>query len=128
MIRLQFSAVAITAAIITASLAVLWTIWPELFFWLWNIPASDTARFLGRRIAALFAGLTIMLALARNAPVSPLRDALALGMGTACLLLAASGIHAILVGSGGSGLWLAVAVELALASAFSLVERKLPQA
>jgi hypothetical protein len=72
----------------------------------------------GRRVAALFAGIGVIFFSARNAEPSSTRSALITGFVVGCVALAALGTFELATGHAGPGILSAVLFEIALALAF----------
>jgi len=90
----------------------------------WNLGASPSADLVARRGAALYAGVGVMVFMARGAAPSPARSALLAGMVTACSLLAALGIGELASGHAGRGILVAVMLEILLVLAVVFVRGK----
>lgn len=106
---------AVAASALCFLLAAVWLVRPQLLISIWRLQTGPTALVLARRSAALFAGIGIMFWLARAEPPSPARNALSVGLAAGCLVLAGLGIADWANGQVGSGIFLAVLTELALA-------------
>jgi len=115
---LTFAVVSRVASAVCIMLAGAWLLAPHILMNLWQIESNDVAMLLSRRSAALFLGMGLILWLSRNSPKSAARDAIASGLFVACAGLALLGGYEFASGRAGSGIWLAVAVEAALAAAF----------
>lgn len=74
--------------------------------------------FLARRAAMLFLGIAILSFLARDAPASILRNAIAIAFAVMLLGLAATGLYEYARGYAGPGIWIAIVTEVAFAVAF----------
>lgn len=119
-----FRRLAILISLLFFGLAATWIFAPDAMLANWNVASSPSAELVGRRAAALYAGIGVMFFLARRAEPSPARSALTAGMATACLLLAALGVFELLAGHAGAGILAAVLIEAALALAFLLIGKK----
>lgn len=112
---------------ITASLCFLlalgWGFVPEMILAIWSIEYSESAGFVARRGAVLFAALGVMFYLVRNAPPSLGRNALCNGFIVGCFGLAVLGFAEWLNGQAGPGILLAVLVEFALGLGFVQARR-----
>ncbi|WP_218573446.1 hypothetical protein [Rheinheimera lutimaris] len=86
----------------------------------WGVQYSDGAVLVSRRAAAFYAGIALMLLLARNAEASKARFALAKGVSLTCLILATLGILEWQSGSATAQILVAVVLEAFLAVAFLL--------
>ena len=118
----DFQTVATATAGVCAGLALIWLCAPDLLLALWGVAYSYPAGLVGRRGAALFAGIAVMLWQARQAVPSPARSAMAQGMIVGCVLLAVSGAVELCTGHAGPGILIAVAAEGAIAAAFLAIE------
>jgi len=102
------------------ALVAVWLLAPRTLLAFWGVAsaADPLADLMGQRTAALFAGLGLMLYLARDAEPSSARTALASGFALACLALACSGVYELSAGHAGVGILGAILVEAALALGF----------
>ena len=80
----------------------------------WGVDFSYAVGLMGRRGAALFAGIGVMFFWARNAEPSSARSALVAGFVISCLALAALGVVELGNGHAGPGILSAVLIEVAL--------------
>lgn len=119
--KIRFRHLAIVTALLFLTLTLTWMFAPHPLMAAWGLVPAPMAELLGRRAAALYAGLAVMFWLARNAPPSPARSAMSKGLMLACLMLAALGIFEFAAGHVAVGMLVAVAIEAALAMAFLLV-------
>jgi hypothetical protein len=115
--KISFRPLAIVTAMLFLALALLWMFAPQRLLEGWGLVSTPMAELLGRRAAALYAGMAVMFWLARNAPASLARAGMSNGLAVACLLLAALGVFELLVGHATGGILIAVAIELTLAVA-----------
>ena len=120
---ISFRNVAILAAFIFLALALAWMFAPGALLSRWGVDLSASAGLVGRRGAALYAGIGIMFLQARNAAPSPTRSALLKGAVVTCLLLAILGTLELVNGHAGPGILVAVGIEIVLAIAFLRVAR-----
>lgn len=116
--KLDFRSLAILIALIFFSLALTWMLAPNLLLSNWGIEFSSQVGLVGRRGAALYAGIGVMFFSARNAEPSPARSALVAGLVVACLTLAALGVFELVAGHANLGILAAVFIEVALTLAF----------
>lgn len=89
----------------------------------WGIGFDESIGVVSRRAAALYAGVGLMLFLARKAEPSPARSALIGGFVFICVTLAGLGAFELASGRVNSGILPAVVIEVALAIAYLLVAR-----
>jgi hypothetical protein len=126
---MTFRATATITGIVTFALGLGYLLAGPLVLGRWGIEATPGLLLLGRRLGALYLGLSVMFLLSRSAPSSPIRTAMGSGTALSCLCLAAVGIHAWSARLAGRGILVSVAVELLIAGAFLLVllrERRVP--
>lgn len=117
---IAFKPFALSAALLCVALALVWSVLPAVLLSLWSVPSSDAAGFLGRRMAALFLGIGVLLFRVRHAPPSPARAAVSTGLTAGCAALALLGAFELALGHAGPGILMAVAVEALLALGFFL--------
>ena len=117
---MRFKRLALATTGVCLALVAVWLVAPRALLAFWGVPsaAGPLADLMGRRTAALFAGLGLMLFLARNAEPSGARTALARGFALACVGLAFSGVYELWAGHAGVGILGASLVEAALALGF----------
>jgi len=87
----------------------------------WQILPTDSVLLLARRIGCLYLGLSLMYFLARSAPPSVARTALAAGSALALSLLALCGVYELTAGHAGPGIMVSAAVEFLIALGFGSV-------
>ena len=117
---LSFHMLAVITSVLFALLAALWMFAPTRLLTAWRVDASTSTRLVGRRAAALYAGIAIMFFIARNAEYSATRAALVYGLITTCLLLALLGLYELLKGNANKGILGAVLIEAVLSLLFFL--------
>lgn len=116
---LSFRRVATLTSVLFFVLAIIWMFFPKKALTSWEVPYTDVAGLVSRRAAAMYAGLRVMLWMARNAQQSPARRALSAGLVIACLIIASDGVYDFLAGNAGSGIFKAVLIEAVLAILFA---------
>ena len=119
------------AALVTFALGAGYLLAGALIVGRWQLDPTSGVLMLGRRLGALYLGLSVIFFLARSSGPSPARVALSSGTAVACILLALTGLHAFATGLVGSGMLISVAVELLLAVAFLrvlIIDRRLSRA
>ena len=119
--RISFRQLGIVTSALFLVLALTWMFAPQRLMETWGIVSTPMLELVGRRAAALYAGVAVMFWLARNAPPSPARAAMSKGLALACLILAALGIVELVAGHVTAGILIAVAIEVTLAVALLLV-------
>lgn len=117
---MRFKRLALATAAVCLALVAVWLVAPGALLAFWGVPsaAGPLVDLMGRRTAALFAGVGLMLFLARNAEPSGARAALARGFALACVGLAVSGVYELWAGHAGVGILGASLIEAALALGF----------
>lgn len=121
MMKLTFRTLAILSALLFFALALIWLFAPDLVLSSWGVELSDPVGLVGRRGAALYAGIGVMFLLARNAEPSVARSALISGFMVSCSVLAALGVIEFVTGNAEPGILVAVLIEIALVLAFSCI-------
>lgn len=106
--KLNFRTLAILTALIFFALALTWMLAPTLFLSNWGVEFTTSVGLVGRRAAALYAGVGVMFFCAINAPPSPARSALLKGAIVTCLMLAALGVVELATGHAKVGILVAV--------------------
>ncbi len=121
---LKYATLATVSAALCGALALVWMCVPELPLSLWDVEPSYQTGFVGRRCAALFAGLGLMLWLARHSEPSSARNAMSLGLAAGCAILAVLGLAEYATRHANAYILPAVLVEAVLALSFVMVERR----
>ncbi|NOT89506.1 MAG: hypothetical protein HOP03_15190 [Lysobacter sp.] len=119
---LKYATLATVSAATCGALALIWMCAPDLPLSIWDVETSYQSGFVGRRCAALFAGLGVMLWLARHSAPSSARKAMSLGLAAGCCLLAVLGLVEYVTGHANAYILPAVLVETVLALSFLFVE------
>lgn len=122
--KLSFRNLAILIALLFLVLALAWMFAPQHLLEGWGIALTPSASVVGRRAAALYAGVAIMFWSARNAEPSPARSALMKGLAVSCLMLASLGVFEWAAGHATSGILVAAVIEIMLTLALLHVGRK----
>jgi hypothetical protein len=112
---MRFRTVAIFTALATFVLGVGYLFAGALVVSRWRIEPTAGVLLLGRRIGALYFGLSIIFFAARSAAASATRTALCAGTAVACLLLAFLGVFEFAAGRSGPGILASAALEVLLA-------------
>jgi len=121
---MNFRNLALFTALVYCALALIWALAPNILLSTWGVDFSYPTGLVGRRNAALLAGLGIMLFQARAAQPSPARSAMVSGLIFANIALACLGIVELTTGHAQLGILVAVIGEFALGVAFIYVGRK----
>ena len=116
-----FRTLVLSTATISVLLCVTLLLFPGLIWWLFAIEGDASGAFVARRTSTLFMGLATLCYLSRNAPPSPLRQAIAASIAVTMTALAALGLFEFLRGVAGPGIFLAIATEALLAMGFTKV-------
>jgi len=112
---MSFRTIAVITAIVTFVLAVGYLFFGALVLGRWQIEPTDSVLLLGRRMGALYFGLSVITFLARSAPVSVMRTALCTGATVVCSMLAILGVYEFSAGRAGSAILASVVLESLLA-------------
>lgn len=121
---LSFRTLSILSAALSAALFLTLLFVPDLVFWLFQIPASESAAFLSRRAAILFLGFGILMWLVRNTENSPANRAICIGWGTAMTALAILGTLEFVRGFAGGGIFIAVFMEAFIGVSYLLLAQR----
>ena len=122
--RMHYTTLATMSAAICGALALTWMCAPDVPLSIWDIETSYASSFVGRRCAALFAGLGIMLWLARHSEPSTARKAMSIGLAAGCSILAVLGLAEFFTQHANALILPAVLVEIVLALSFLVLERR----
>ena len=112
---IKFKMVSVITAVIALTLCLVLLLTPEVIFLLFSIDENSSAFFIGRRVAMLFLGISVITWVGRNASHSESRQAVCLGLAISMLSLAVLGTIEYLRGFAGFGISLAVITESILA-------------
>jgi Protein of unknown function (DUF2867) len=123
---MSFKTTALITSVICFCLAGVWAFGSAILLNLWGVDYAASAELVGRRGAALFLGVGVMLLLARDAEPSQARTSLTVGLTVACTTLALLGVLEFVLGNAGFGILSAVIVELVIALAFLRIELMTP--
>ena len=124
--QVSFHTLALVTAGIFLLIAIVWLFAPARFLTAWGVKDSAETRLIGRRVAALYAGVAVMFLMASDAEPSLPRSALIVGLVSTCLLLAVSGVVEWLQGRASKGILVAVLIELSLSLLFLQVMSSAP--
>ena len=124
---MSFKTTALITSVICFCLAGVWAFGSAILLNLWGVDYAASAELVGRRGAALFLGLGVMLLVARDAEPSQARTSLTVGLIVACTSLAMLGVMECALGNAGFGILSAVNVELMIALAFLRIELMTPR-
>ena len=118
---MKFKTMAVVTAVIGIVLGIGYLFFGALIVGRWQVEATAGVLLMSRRIGCLYLGISTMFCLARSAPASAPRTALAAGTAVGLTLLALSGIYALTAGHVGRGILMSSALELLLALGFLCV-------
>lgn len=118
---MNFETLAIATSIVTALLAIGWLFAGRLLLKRWRIEATGTDLLIGRRIGAIYLGLSVIFFLARGAPPSELQTSLSIGVLLVCALLAGLGIIEFKCRRAGPAILVSVAVEILLCVGYGML-------
>lgn len=122
--KLSFRHLAILIALLFSALSFIWMFAPQRLLLEWGIALTPSAKLIGRRAAAIYAGLAAMFWFARDTAPSPARSAMTIGLAVACGLLALLGLFELATCHAKPGIWIAVAIEVSLMLALLYFNRK----
>lgn len=112
---MSFRTLSVITAIVTLAVGVTYIFVGALVIGRWQIQPTESVLLLGRRMGALYLGLSVIVFLARSAPVSAARTAVCTGAVVVCSLLAILGVYEFSAGRAGAGILASVLVEALLA-------------
>jgi hypothetical protein len=112
---MSFRTIAVITAICALALGLGFLFVGALMVGRWQIQSTESVLLLGRRIGAIYLGLSVMLFLARSSPVSVTRTALSAGAVVLLSLLAILGVYELTAGHAGPGILVSVVIESLLA-------------
>ncbi len=115
---MSFRTIAVTTAIVAFALGVGYLFVGTLVVGLWQVQPREGVLLLGRRIGALYLGLSVMYFFAGSSPVSVTRTALSAGTAVALLFLALLGVFELSAGHAGPGILVSVTIESLMALAY----------
>jgi hypothetical protein len=115
---MTFRTIAVITAIVTLLLGIGYLFFGGLLIGRWQIEPTENMLLLGRRMGALYLGLSVIFFLARSAPPSFVRTALVAGGATVTIVLVVLGIYEFSAGRVGSGVLVSIAIEALLALAY----------
>jgi hypothetical protein len=115
---MSFKPVAIVSSVVALVLGVGYLFAGTLAVGRWRIEPTESVLLLGRRMGALYLGLSIIFFLARSAPRSVARTAVCVGTSAALALLGFLGIYELSAGRVGAGIVPSIAIELLLALSY----------
>ena len=118
---MNFNILAIATSVVTFLLGIGWLLAGKLLLQRWRIEHSAVGLLLGRRIGAVYLGLSLMFFLARSVPPSDVRTALSAGAFVVCALLAVLGLFEFKARRAGPAILASVVLEVILAGSFASV-------
>ncbi len=120
---LRFRPLTTVTALLFFALSALFMFQPEIVLANWGVGFDEPTSVVSRRAAVLYAGVGLMLFLARKAEPSPARSALVSGFVFICAILAGLGVFEMASGRVNSGILPAVVGEVILAITYLLIAR-----
>ena len=111
---LNFKQLNIVTSIICLALFIILLIIPESVFLLFGAEGNETAYIIARRASMFFMGYAVISFFSRTAQPSAIRQAISLGIALSMLGLLVLGIFEFMHGTFGSGIFLAVSLEVFL--------------
>ncbi|HEY7459159.1 MAG TPA: hypothetical protein VH765_10430 [Xanthobacteraceae bacterium] len=118
---MNFSIVAIATSIAGLILGIGWFFAGNVLHKRWGIESTASSLLIGRRLGAVYLGISAMLFLGRSAPPSDLRTAVCVGMFAALAILAGLGLFELRAHRAGPGILVSVVLEIILAAGFAWV-------
>lgn len=118
---MSFKTTAVFLAVVTFILGVGYLLAGSLLVARWGIEPTEGVLLLGRRIGAVYLGLSVIYFLTRSLAPSPARSALSSGATVTCSLLAILGIYEFSAGDAAPPILVSAAVEAFLAISFSRI-------
>lgn len=115
---MTFRAIATTAAVIAFILGIGYLFAGHLVVGRWQVDPTEGVLLMGRRMGAVYLGLSVIFFAARSTEASPARSAIAGGAAVALFLLALLGVYEFAGGNAMRGILVSAAVELLLAVGF----------
>ncbi|MDB5914536.1 MAG: hypothetical protein JWP22_3211 [Ramlibacter sp.] len=115
---MTFRAIATTAEVIAFILGIGYLFAGHLVVGRWQVDPTEGVLLMGRRMGAVYLGLSAIFFAARSTEESPARSAIARGAAVALFLLALVGVYEFAVGNAARGILVSAAVELLLAVGF----------
>ena len=124
---MSFKTTSVITAIVTFVLGAVYLFAGSLAVSRWQIEPTESILLFGRRLGALYVGLSVIFFLVRSATASDVRSALCIGTAVVCSLLAFLGIYEFCAGHAGPAILVSAAIESFLAFCYIriiLTERK----
>ena len=124
---MSFKTTSVITAIVTFVLGAVYLFAGSLAVSRWQIEPTESILLFGRRLGALYVGLSVIFFLVRSATASDVRSALCIGTAAVCSLLAFLGIYEFSAGHAGPAILISAALESFLAFCYIriiLTERK----
>lgn len=116
---MSFTFVATITSIASLILGMGWVFAGTKLFKRWGIDAHLDGLLVGRRLGAVYLGVSIILFMARSTPTSDLREAICTGMLFSMAALAGLGLFEFKSNSANSLILVSVALEVFLAIGFA---------
>lgn len=113
-----FKAMCLISTVVAACLFLVLCVAPGLIYWIFDVTPHETANFLGRRAAMLFAGMAVLGFLGATARSIEARMIVGLSIAVAMFGLGLLGLYEFARGFAGVGILLAVGVEFAICVGF----------
>ena len=124
---MSFRTLAVVTAVVTLALGAGYLFAAGLVVGRWGIEPTESVLLLGRRMGALYLGLSVNFFLARSVPASRARTALCAGAAVTCSLLAILGVYEFSAGRACAAILASVLLVLLIALGYTrilVVERK----
>jgi len=121
---MSFRLISTLAATVCLALAITLLLAPGIIYWLFQLEGHDSADFIARRAAMMFAGLSVLAFQSRMVLDRLAQRAVSAAMVVMMAGLALLGAYEFLVGRAGPGIWLAIGTELFFALSFLNILRQ----
>ena len=115
---MSFNFVVTVTSIAGLILGVGWMFAGSKLFQRWGIDAHVDGLLVGRRLGAVYLGVSVILFMGRTAPPSDLRDAISVGVLFSMVVLAGLGLFEFMARRANSLILVSVALEVFLALGF----------
>ncbi len=115
---MSFRTLSMAAGLLFGVLCLTLIFLPQVVYWLFQLQGNDLGDFLAKRAAALFFGLTILCLYARNSVSIEAQHLVLLTVGAAMGAMALFGVYEFIRGAAGSGILMAIGIEITIAVTF----------
>lgn len=116
---MSFSFIATVTSIAGMILGIGWMFAGTMLFKRWGLDVHTDGLLVGRRLGAVYLGISVILFMGRSAPPSDLRIAISVGILFAMVVLAGLGLFEFRAKRANSAILVSVALEVFLALGFA---------